>query len=75
MWPNLQLPADLVTFTEEVLNGKSLLYVVQIKWICHEIWWNDQRILKIQYNANKIRFHSDMKATLLYHLMRKDNFF
>ena len=22
MWPNLQSPADLVTFTEEVLNGK-----------------------------------------------------
>ena len=22
MWPNLRLPADLVTFTEEILNGK-----------------------------------------------------
>ena len=22
MWPNLQSPADLVTFTEEILNGK-----------------------------------------------------
>ena len=22
MWPNPQFPADLVTFTEEVLNGK-----------------------------------------------------
>ena len=22
MWPNLQIPADLVTFTEEILNGK-----------------------------------------------------
>ena len=22
MWPNPQLPADLVTFTEEFLNGK-----------------------------------------------------
>ena len=22
MWPNLQFPADLVTFTEEILNGK-----------------------------------------------------
>ena len=22
MWPNLQFPADLVTFTEEVFNGK-----------------------------------------------------
>ena len=22
MWPNLRFPADLVTFTEEILNGK-----------------------------------------------------
>ena len=22
MWPNRQFPADLVTFTEEILNGK-----------------------------------------------------
>ena len=22
MWPNLQFPADLVTFTEEILSGK-----------------------------------------------------
>ena len=22
MWSNLQFPADLVTFTEEILNGK-----------------------------------------------------
>ena len=22
MWPNLQFPADLVTFTEGILNGK-----------------------------------------------------
>ena len=22
MWPNLRFPADLVTFTEEIFNGK-----------------------------------------------------
>ena len=22
MWPNPQLPADFITFTEEILNGK-----------------------------------------------------
>ena len=25
MWPNPQFPADLVTFTEEILNGKLVL--------------------------------------------------
>ena len=24
MWPNRQFPADLVTFTEEILNGKLI---------------------------------------------------
>ena len=33
MWPNTQFPADLVTFTEEILNGKlhflhSVFYAV-----------------------------------------------
>ena len=29
MWPNLQIPADLVTLTEEILNGKlHFLYSV-----------------------------------------------
>ena len=27
MWPNPQFPADLVTFTEEILNGKLPFFV------------------------------------------------
>ena len=27
MWPNLQFSADLVTFTEEILNGKPHFFV------------------------------------------------
>ena len=30
MWPNPQLPADLVTFTEEVLYGKLHFYAMII---------------------------------------------
>ena len=33
MWPNPQFPANLVTFTEEILNGKL------------HFWWNDVRVL------------------------------
>ena len=37
MWPNLQETADLVTFTEESLNGKLLFSAVEtlekgVKW-------------------------------------------
>ena len=28
MWPNPQFPADLVTFTEEIPNGKLHFYAV-----------------------------------------------
>ena len=31
MWPNPQFPADLVTFTEEILNGK-------LHFLCSEIY-------------------------------------
>ena len=27
MWPNPQFPADLVAFTEEILNGKLYFFV------------------------------------------------
>ena len=30
MWPNPHLPADLVTFTEETLNGKPHCFVQYI---------------------------------------------
>ena len=31
MWPNPQLPADLVTFNEEILNGKLHLGILMKK--------------------------------------------
>ena len=31
MWPNPQFPADLVTFTEKILNGK-------LHFLCSEKW-------------------------------------
>ena len=38
MWPNSQFPADLVTFTEEILNGK--LHILCSVFTCFlEKWW------------------------------------
>ena len=31
MWPNPQFPADLITFTEEILNGK--LHFCAVLWV------------------------------------------
>ena len=30
MWKNSQFPADLVTFTEEILNGKRHVYAAYL---------------------------------------------
>ena len=32
MWPNPQFPADLVTFTEEILKGKLI-------FLCSDVWY------------------------------------
>ena len=36
MWSNLQFPADLITFTEEILNGK-LHYLCSVKRIFNKL--------------------------------------
>ena len=37
MWPNPQFPADLVTFTEEILNGKLHFLRSAIKFCLHDV--------------------------------------
>ena len=37
MWPKPQSPADLVTFTEEILNGK-LHFLCSMRSIVHEVY-------------------------------------
>ena len=32
MWPNPQFPADLVTFTEEILNARHSHTLIDIFW-------------------------------------------
>ena len=43
MWPNPQFPVDLVTFTEEILNGKlNFLYSV-LKYDSFPFWWKNKQ--------------------------------
>ena len=37
MWPNPQFPTDLVTFTEEILNGK-LHFLCSVSVAIHKTW-------------------------------------
>ena len=59
MWPNPQENADLVTFTEEILNGNFIfcaVYIVYIfgtAWnILAELWISDQ-----SFNRNNLTPH------------------
>ena len=53
MWPNLKFPADLVAFTEEILNGKlHFLFSVSQKAnkyddpsICHNYFYAINQLL------------------------------
>ena len=38
MWPNPQFPGDLVTFTEEILNGKLHFFVQCDTTLKYNIW-------------------------------------
>ena len=38
MWPNQQIPADLVIFSEETFNGKLHFFVQRSKHIHHHIF-------------------------------------
>ena len=49
MWPNPQFPTDLVTFIEEILNGKlhfcvmrfsEIILVKELKWESYSYLWN-----------------------------------
>ena len=51
MWPNPQFPADLVTFTKEILNGKLHFFVqcllsTEMKKIIYKTKWNCLTTLK-----------------------------
>ena len=38
MWPNPQFPADLITFTDEILNGKLHFYAVLVRNVSENQW-------------------------------------
>ena len=70
MWPNPQFSADLVTFTEEILNGKlHFLYNAHCDHcvIVASVWWFDLE------NAPEtlVRFVTKL---LLYQIENLDNF-
>ena len=60
MWPNSQFPADLVTFTKEVLNGKlNFLLSVNYAFIKYKQKFEE----KINYRGNSVKERAS-KGTL-----------
>ena len=50
MWSNAQFPADLVTFTEEILNGK--LHFLCSAYIHIAIAWFSVEILLVEFKQS-----------------------
>ena len=68
MWPNPQFPADLITFTEEILDGKTSMFA---QWFCKKDFsWKRQCNIFINFeNRNSIeifRRHIKGKYALKY---------
>ena len=53
MWPNRQFPADLVTFTEEIINGK-FLFLCSDACICIT-WFNVNSFITVVRSSSKIQ--------------------
>ena len=53
MWPNLQFPADLVTFTDEILDGKLHFLCTAQSFIFFNAWaFCDLKMPGGLYNQN-----------------------
>ena len=64
MWPNLQFPADLVTFTEEILKGATKLSTKVIFVSATKIGENITNILKLlNFTINLHLFPSNQIPT------------
>ena len=49
MWPNPQFPADLVTFREEISNGK-------LHFLCSDVWdWFVDNKLSVYFGEDKAK--------------------
>ena len=59
MWPNLQFPADSVTFTEEILNGK-------LHFLCSEIQVRETSLMSLN-RVEIIGLHIDGRLIFDYH--------
>ena len=58
MWPNLQFPADLVTFTEKVLHGKFHFYALSLNTcLCQGLFFNKVAGLRLAALSKQRLWH------------------
>ena len=54
MWPNPQFPADLVTFTEEILNGKRHFLCSDVRYKIYRVVTFTPKQLTSEVNHSRI---------------------
>ena len=55
MWPNPQFPADLVTFTGEILNGK--LHFCAVRFVLFWTYFNIYEVSQTFANIKKVKMN------------------
>ena len=68
MWPNPQLPANLVTFIEEILNGKLNFLCIDPRW-----FWKDSK--NIQRENYSLQVNLEINRPREKNLLGTQHFF
>ena len=72
MWPNPQCPADLLIFTEEILNGKFHILCSDKSFCQKDLWWKDLAFRLITFTRffcqsfTKLLLDNQISACLKY---------
>ena len=69
MWPNQQFPADLVIFTEEILNGKFKFLCSAS--VCYRYWKWNHWMTNIKEKAS-INWHFTCQLARIYEDFKSD---
>ena len=75
MWPNPQFPVDLVTFTEEIYNGKlhGMLFSIQYSGVQYTVQYLWKQIIVLNKPLNSLKLRN-RKPTNSHKQRIKDSF-
>ena len=68
MWPNPQFPGDLVTFTEEIVNGKLYFLCSEVVYRSHGTRVETQAFCWIFFSSQNQTIHAEPRLKNEMHI-------